>query len=85
MRAFVVLGLVFFPYQAKILAWGKRLECRVGRKTTTQSISVKSINQPISDRANDVASLMRVTNKRGATRRVTGSTCCRSVHVNSVL
>ena len=42
--AFVVLGLVF-PYWAKRLAWGTSLKwpilCQVGRKTTTQSISLK--------------------------------------------
>ena len=42
MHAFVVLGLVRFPYQAKrfgetCLKWA--ILCRVGRKTTTQSIN----------------------------------------------
>jgi len=40
MRAFVVLGLVFFSCKAKRLAWGNVSEmCPVGRKTTTQSIN----------------------------------------------
>ena len=42
MYAFVVLGLVC-PYQAKRLAWGTSPKwpvlCRVGRKTTTQSVN----------------------------------------------
>jgi len=41
MRAYVVLGLVF-PYQVNRLAWETspkwRMLCRVGRKTTAQSI-----------------------------------------------
>jgi len=46
MCAFVVLGLVF-PYQAKRLAWGTSpkwpILCRVGCKTTTQSIISKPV------------------------------------------
>jgi len=39
-----VLGLVFSPYEAKRLAWGNVCEmtyflCRVGRKTTAQSVN----------------------------------------------
>jgi len=44
MCAFVVLGLVF-PYQARRLAWRTSpkwpILCRVGCKTTTQSIMRK--------------------------------------------
>jgi len=43
MCAFVVLGFVF-PFQAKRLAWGTYpkwpIFCRVGHKTTTQSINI---------------------------------------------
>jgi len=49
MRAFVVLGFVF-PYQAKRLAWRTSpkwpILCRVGCKTTTQSISPSWISGP---------------------------------------
>ena len=38
MHAFAVLGLVFFPYQARSPKWP--ILCRVGRKTTTQSIKI---------------------------------------------
>jgi len=53
MRAFVVLYLLLFPFHTKLRDWlGETspkwpILCRVGRKTTTQSIN-QSINQSVS-------------------------------------
>jgi len=55
---FVVLGLVF-PYQAKRLAWGTSpkwpILCRMGHKTTTQSIKQTTL---CSEKNNPFCSLL---------------------------
>jgi len=78
---FLPLPLLPFTTWTELELANSAVNSRVYCNTRVQNSL--STNRPSFDAANQVVTLTFATNERVVTRRVTGSTCCRSVQVRS--